>query len=242
MSPNKPRRTGLRGELLAPSDSAEIGGKAANNVVYEDTWGGSISAALNPYWRRLIYSWSRTCLFKLSVLHGSGSLPAYSWPVCLQSINFLLLFGSGEKGLAFCSCLLLGFYVVRYVRTETVNYGKWALMPAFRSKQYYRCQVSQAKKRCLTAPFSCSHWGAAFAKVFFQRIIRHFRLRDLSLDIYFWGSKVLLWCGAWMKSHTVRFLKRRNLDMGSWEEILENLTSKLLLQQVVIYGLIPDSK
>lgn len=140
------------------------------------------------------------------------------------------------------SCLLSGFYVVRYVRTETVNYGKWALMLAFRSKQYYRCQVSQAKKRWITAPFSCSHWGATFAKVFFQRIIRHFSLRDLSLDIYFWGSKVLLRCGAWMKSHAVRFLKRRNLDMGSWEEILENLTSKLFLQQVIIYGLSPDSK
>lgn len=163
---------------------------------------------------------------------------------CLPSVNKLssFIWERRKRSSLLLSCLLLGFYVVRYVRTETVNYGKWALMLAFRSKQYYRCQVSQAKKRCLTAPFSCSHWGAACAKVFFQRIIRRFSLRDLSLDIYFWGSKVLLRCGAWMKSHTVRFLKRRNLDMGSWEEILENLTSKLFLQQVIIYGLCHDSK
>ncbi|TNN82628.1 hypothetical protein EYF80_007146 [Liparis tanakae] len=37
MSPNKPRRTGLRGELLASRGSRERGEYAGNNVVYEDT-------------------------------------------------------------------------------------------------------------------------------------------------------------------------------------------------------------
>lgn len=114
----------------------------------------------------------------------------------LPSVNKLssFIWERRKRSSLLLSCLLLGFYVVRYVRTETVNYGKWALMLAFRSKQYYRCQVSQAKKGASLLPFP-----APTEELHVQKCSS----RE-SLDVLAWGTYLLIFiseaakffCGA----------------------------------------------
>lgn len=115
----------------------------------------------------------------------------------LPSVNKLssFIWERRKRSSLLLSCLLLGFYVVRYVRTETVNYGKWALMLAFRSKQYYRCQVSQAKKKGASLlPFPAHTEELHLQKCSSRE----------SLDVLAWGTCLLIFmsevakffCGA----------------------------------------------